>query len=179
MNLKFHFLHSVLGRERPYCMGRFQQQSGPPSARCHWLPARGWHWNECLVRMRWAGVLIGIQPLIYTKQSSHQVWELNFRISYLLRPVMGMRRERMRDPPRTHYPTPVMQGGLGRCQHVNVPVNFSRISEKQALSSFQYHLVLLYLLYNNNITSPEISPSRTFFLNQGRPKCRQKPTSEE
>ena len=34
--------------------------------------------------------------------------------------VMGMRRERVRDPPRTHCPVPLMQGGLGRCQHVKV-----------------------------------------------------------
>lgn len=29
----FHCLHCILGRERPFCMGRFRQQPGPPSAR--------------------------------------------------------------------------------------------------------------------------------------------------
>lgn len=58
------------------------------------------------------------------------------------------------------------------------PANSSRIPEKQAPSWFQHPLLLLHLPHNNK-TSPEKISLQDIFLNQGRPRYRQKPTSEE
>lgn len=59
----------------------------------------------------------------------------------------------MRDPPRTHWPTPLVRGGPGRCQHDSVLSQFQQNPRETGCVRIPA-LLSLHLPQNNNVNSP-------------------------
>lgn len=87
-----------------------------------------------------------------------------------------MRRERVRDPPRTHRPVPLCQEGWAGTSVSRLPADSSTAS---GTGSVVIPACSCYTVHGMTSPRPGRSPSRILSLNQGRPSIRQKPTSTE